>query len=305
VGGQVVDAVGDMVWDTAPEVVFTQSGTYQAGSTGSSVYYEGQVTPVDNQTVFNIYWVTSGDVNASYTPGSGSAKSQKQLSYSGQITAEPGAEITIPVTTSKPVEAGALTLGLRYDNTLIEVTGAEDYDVKYIDHEKGIVRVSMTNPSLVTFDEANPVVRLKAKLLKPVSPEARYLSLEDRTEMVDGKARTIEDLQLAVPSLKAADALSVGGQQDDGLTHGAYPNPFDEQTTIGYSVPQAGDVSVKVYDNMGREVAQLTDRFYEPGTYKAAFKREDAEGPGVYIYRIVLESAGNTTIKQGRLILLK
>ena len=46
-----------------------------------------------------------------------------------------------------------------------------------------------------------------------------------------------------------------------------YPNPFNPTTTIDYSVATAGDVSIIVYDMMGREVKSLVADFATPGAY--------------------------------------
>jgi len=43
----------------------------------------------------------------------------------------------------------------------------------------------------------------------------------------------------------------------DFLAYKNYPNPFNPTTTICYAIPTPGNVSVKVYDNLGQEVAVL------------------------------------------------
>ncbi|MEM8486905.1 MAG: T9SS type A sorting domain-containing protein [Bacteroidota bacterium] len=65
----------------------------------------------------------------------------------------------------------------------------------------------------------------------------------------------------------------------------AYPNPFKPRTTIRFSVPEQGVVSVKVYDVMGRLVAELHDGTLPAGIHNIAW---DASGmaSGVYFYRM-------------------
>lgn len=62
------------------------------------------------------------------------------------------------------------------------------------------------------------------------------------------------------------------GQQEipKGLALGPnFPNPFQTETTIPYSIPHPGWVTLKVYDMVGRPVATLVDEFQESGDYKA------------------------------------
>ncbi|RPI70514.1 MAG: T9SS C-terminal target domain-containing protein, partial [Ignavibacteriales bacterium] len=79
-----------------------------------------------------------------------------------------------------------------------------------------------------------------------------------------------------------------------------YPNPFNPTTTIKYSIPQSGHVSLKVYDVLGNEVAELVNEEKDKGVYSVNF---DASGfsSGVYFYRI---QAG-TFYEIKKMILLK
>ncbi len=65
-----------------------------------------------------------------------------------------------------------------------------------------------------------------------------------------------------------------------------YPNPFNPQTTIEYALPQASDVSLIVYDMLGREVTTLLEGPQAAGQHMVRF---DASGlpNGAYVYRLV------------------
>ena len=64
-----------------------------------------------------------------------------------------------------------------------------------------------------------------------------------------------------------------------------YPNPFNPSTTIVYGLPRNGQVTLKVYDVIGREVRTLVNRVQAAGTYNVNF---DAQGlpTGLYFYRL-------------------
>jgi hypothetical protein len=62
-----------------------------------------------------------------------------------------------------------------------------------------------------------------------------------------------------------------------------YPNPFNPITRFKYSIPRDGEVSLKVYDALGNQVAVFVNGFLKAGRYNAEF---DASrfGSGVYFY---------------------
>jgi hypothetical protein len=65
-----------------------------------------------------------------------------------------------------------------------------------------------------------------------------------------------------------------------------YPNPFNPVTKIDFAIPVSGNVSIKVFDMLGREAAAIVNKEMKAGTYTADF---DASGlaSGVYFYKLV------------------
>jgi len=64
-----------------------------------------------------------------------------------------------------------------------------------------------------------------------------------------------------------------------------YPNPFNPTTTIGFHVANLGIVSLKVYDELGSEVATLVNGVRAPGNYKVVFDGNKLAS-GTYFYRL-------------------
>ncbi|MGE5436305.1 MAG: T9SS type A sorting domain-containing protein, partial [Syntrophothermus sp.] len=79
-----------------------------------------------------------------------------------------------------------------------------------------------------------------------------------------------------------------------------YPNPFNPATTIKYSIPKENFVSLKIYDALGNEVAQLVNEEKPAGEYEVNFNASQLSS-GVYFYRI--NSGEFTQVK--KLLLLK
>jgi len=79
-----------------------------------------------------------------------------------------------------------------------------------------------------------------------------------------------------------------------------YPNPFNPTTQIQYSIEKEGNVTLKVYDILGRQVAELVNKFQQPGIYNVTFDASKLS-TGVYFYK--LESGPFIDIK--KMILIK
>jgi hypothetical protein len=85
-----------------------------------------------------------------------------------------------------------------------------------------------------------------------------------------------------------------------------YPNPFHSATTIGYRVPVAGNVSLKVFDILGIQVAEPVNEFKMPGYYETTFSTAGSlkyppAGESVFFYRLTL----NDRVETRKMIWLK
>ncbi|WP_456427235.1 S8 family serine peptidase [Rhodocaloribacter sp.] len=83
-----------------------------------------------------------------------------------------------------------------------------------------------------------------------------------------------------------------------------YPNPFNPTTLISYTLPEAGHVTLKVYDLLGREVRTLVDGFQAEGLRTVAWDATGNAGErlpsGTYLYR--LDAGRFTATRQMTLI---
>ena len=64
-----------------------------------------------------------------------------------------------------------------------------------------------------------------------------------------------------------------------------YPNPFNPVTNIKFTVPKDGQVTLKVYDMIGNEVAVVCDSYLQKGAYNGGFDGTNFAS-GVYFYRL-------------------
>lgn len=69
----------------------------------------------------------------------------------------------------------------------------------------------------------------------------------------------------------------------------AYPNPFNPSTVIPFQLGAAGDISIRVFDMLGRDVASLVNGTYPAGNHTVRF---DAPGLSSGVYLIRLDAPG-------------
>ncbi len=79
-----------------------------------------------------------------------------------------------------------------------------------------------------------------------------------------------------------------------------FPNPFNSLTHIRDSIPQSLNVSLKIFDVLGNEVAILLDRYQDSGSYDVIFQADNLSS-GIYFYQLRAENIVVTK----KLILLK
>ena len=79
-----------------------------------------------------------------------------------------------------------------------------------------------------------------------------------------------------------------------------YPNPFNPSTTISFSIPVQGNVSLKIYDLLGKEVVTLVDELKSAGNYQITFDAAQLAS-GMYFYKLEASNFSQTK----KMILLK
>lgn len=100
-------------------------------------------------------------------------------------------------------------------------------------------------------------------------------------------------------SFDGPDAAFTDVPAEFGLSP-AYPNPFNPETTLNFTLKNSSAVTLIVYDVQGREVAVLADGWYSGGTYEIQFNGFDLTS-GVYFANL---NAGNLQATQ-KLLLVK
>jgi hypothetical protein len=288
----------------APEKLFTQHGGYLAGASAPSVYQEVLLTNLsDGTNIYNIYFLATGDLNTSYTPG-GSSKQLAMLEYNGVINTIKGDEIMIPVRISQAADLGAITLGFSYNNDVIEVLDVIGYDLHNIDHENGTVKIAWYDHQSKSFASDQHLVILKARLKGELSTGTRYLELLPFTELADANAMQLQNVTLRTDYIETAAGIK-SNPELLSINHSIFPNPFNDYTNIQYTLPNAGKVQIVVFNHLGQEVIRILDETQTAGSHQIRLNNYELNGAGTYFYQIRLDNEGQSISARGTLLMMK
>jgi len=79
-----------------------------------------------------------------------------------------------------------------------------------------------------------------------------------------------------------------------------YPNPFNAQTTFKYTLPNASEIMIEVYDLLGRKIITLVEEYKQAGNHQVSWVASNVPS-GVYFYKIHTENFTGTK----KMLLLK
>ena len=97
---------------------------------------------------------------------------------------------------------------------------------------------------------------------------------------------TIDDVSLVLVSeTETAVKNQTGTVPAELVLYHNFPNPFNPETQITYSIPKRGTVKLTVYDLLGKEVRTLVNQFKTPGTYTVTFNANQLSS-GIYFYQL-------------------
>ena len=165
----------------------------------------------------------------------------------------------------------------------------------------GEIRLSMNSPYKLPSEYSYRLVDTRSGIGVDLLTEVLTLPLSiDLNDPAQGNSPYLIPLMVIVedPSVTANPELSE-------IATANYPNPFNPSTTITYSIPSDGLVSIDIYNIKGQLVRQLLSGEQSKGSHSVVWNGKDNNGrecsSGFYFYRV---SAGNQSLTR-KILMLK
>ena len=120
-----------------------------------------------------------------------------------------------------------------------------------------------------------------AKGISNLYPTAMSVVRDSAVWAVGGNGRIFKLSLDEITSAKSTNNIVL----NNFILYQNYPNPFNPETTIRFSIPKSGNVSLFIYDILGRKIYTLLNKFMKPGMHEINFNGSNFSS-GVYFYKV-------------------
>jgi hypothetical protein len=162
--------------------------------------------------------------------------------------------------------------------------------------------------SIYVFNTSLPSTEPGTPTVGPVVGTVSDASSFGRIGLRQGSAAssptlTIDGIQVSTAWTNITNVTPISTVATDFSLSQNYPNPFNPSTTINFSIPKSGFVTLKVYDVNGREVKSLVNSNMTAGKYEVNTNFASLNS-GVYFYTINVSGDANYS-QTKKLMLIK
>lgn len=164
----------------------------------------------------------------------------------------------------------------------------------------------------------DPITGRTHNVTSALPADSNYSPLWDVNVLDNMDFDSVKDLQSAMNATTLAEGVATvncpiveiafttdvkqedNSRPDQYVLNQNYPNPFNPSTKISFSIPERQNVSLKIYNSLGQEVAVLVNNSLNAGNYSVEWKANNTAS-GIYFYQIIT----NNFIQSRKMILLR
>ena len=214
-----------------------------------------------------------------------------------------GEDMTIAVSLEEFVEVKAYGLTVSYDSELLEFVGTQVQD-------NILGETELATPQTIARGEGEVYVAAFGDVASSEGNLGLDLIFRAKSEIEDSyieiASGAIQDGSYGMNQITAPTSVRIETRPDVYALQNNYPNPFNPETTIKYQLPEAGEVTLEIYNMLGQVVNTLVNDYQTAGRYVIQWDATNNNGQslssGVYFYRI---SAGGEFQSIKKMLLLK
>ena len=184
--------------------------------------------------------------------------------------------------------------------------------INVISNDRDLVNLKRTVPSTV-FLTGNWVFTKSSNISSTTYPihyanSGGYsdimITVADANLVQNFSALCYGDVDASYTGLKDHEIQAVNFTTSNGLDLDNFPNPFTHQTTIRFTVPVKGSVSVRVRSLLGALGTSINDPDDYEGIHNLTYDAREL-APGVYLYTVQIKTSDDILIQTGKMMIVR
>ena len=213
-----------------------------------------------------------------------------------------GEDMTIAVSLEEFVEVKAYGLTVAFDAELLQFVGTNVEDNILGESE-------LSTPQAIARGEGEIYVAAFGDVASQGDLGLELIfraKSEIEASYIEISSGALQDGSYGLNQITTPASVRIETRPDVYALQNNYPNPFNPETTIKYQLPEAGEVTLEIYNMLGQVVNTLVNDYQTAGRYVIQWDATNNNGQslssGVYFYRI---SAGEEFHSIKKMLLLK
>jgi len=251
---------------------------------------------------YDLFGMCTGDFNGSFTPTTlKSTSSSLMLTSNGNMQVGANQKFELPMRVGTSMEVGAVSMILRIPSVLVNVQDvmvngssvAADWTVNGDE-----LRIGWYSSMPINVAAKENLITLKLMTTETFKPEQSIdieLPFNPLNELADGNFKVVDRATLEVAKVGNLTVGITDHLDFVGLTISNYPNPFSNSTTVAYTLPVDGKVSIVVYNELGQSVMTLIDANQNAGKYTIPMNSSMLR-PGIYLAKLMLANKNGNLV---------
>ena len=293
---------------------FDNAWTFWASEAGNTIQsatttesYSSVRLAIGVDKTANMYGLCTGDFNRSFNPSLGKTRSTTlDLVYANNNQMSKNEEFELPVRMVNPNSVGAISLIFNFPSDLVEVqdvvvNGAEGQLDWAVDGNELLIGWNSQTP--LDLGVGAKLLTLRLKTTNAFTNESSImfaLAGNPLNELADGQFEVINDAKISIDVINSTLGITEQASSK-AITLSNYPNPFNNNTTINYTLPFDGKVTLEIRDIFGKTVNFLVSEMQTNGDYSV---KVDASNftPGVYMATLKLSGKTEDLVRTIKII---
>ena len=279
---------------------------------GNWVALNKTITVAGSDVTTDLETICYGDYNASSikfqdstsTWNAGKSLPENFIHQSGEsITTSNSKYFEVPLRISTKInDFAALSLELSYPNSQYKLVSAS---MPKTSSKDGVFKINPTLEEIITADN-DLLVTDAGGIIRVVFATTDHFDVAPNDELISLGFSPVNTLKQGEVEFKLSGTGVIGNQfgeenddvflmipkifvqgdnTDAGFEFTGYPNPFSDDATLTYSIPEKGSVKLKVFNAIGELVTELVNEKQESGKHSIVFSQKNLP-EGMYTFKL-------------------